>query len=64
MIFFDAPWQREDEPLFKCMRWAAIADVLHADHSEAAAPPPAAGDSQPSTPTEEGEEAVEEAQRD
>ena len=24
----------EDGPVFKCMRWAAIADVLHADHGE------------------------------
>ena len=24
----------EDAPVFKCMRWAAIADVLHADHGE------------------------------
>lgn len=28
----------EDEPIFKVMRWASIADVLHADHSEEAAP--------------------------
>ena len=26
----------EDGPLFKAMRWAGIADVLHADHSEEA----------------------------
>lgn len=33
----------EDEPVFKCMRFAGIADVLHADHAEPAAAEPAAG---------------------
>ena len=25
---------QEDDPIFKCMRYAGIADVLHADHSD------------------------------
>ena len=28
-----------EEPIFKAMRWAAVADVLHADHGEEAEPP-------------------------
>ena len=24
----------EDEAIFKCMRWTALADIIHADHSE------------------------------
>ena len=34
----EAPAQ--DEPVFKTMKWAAIADILHGDHTEEAPPPP------------------------
>ena len=43
----------EDEPIFKCMRWASIADVLHGDHGEEEAADDEVVEVAPPAPAEE-----------